>query len=91
MRKLKKLVIPEVKGYWEDLAYSMDYKTAQIQAIKRDGKDVSEQCTKLFVDWLTTNHGCTPKTWEKLLERIEDVDELNTAAGYIKENLQRGK
>ena len=84
MWKLKKLVIPEVKAHWEDLAYSMDYETAQINAMKRDGKDVSEQCTKLFEDWLTTNHGCTPKTWQKLLERIEDVDELYAGAERIK-------
>ena len=87
MWKLKKLVIPEVKAHWEDLAYSLDYKSAQIKAIERDGKDVSERCTKLLQDWLDTNHGCTPKTWEKLLERIKDVDELYAAAERIKEGL----
>ena len=84
MWKLKKLVIPEVKAHWEDLAYSMDYKTAQIQAIKRDGKDVSERCTKLLQDWLETNHGCAPKTWGKLVEKIKDVDELYAATERIK-------
>ena len=91
MRKLKKLVIPEVKAHWEDLAYSMDYETAEINAIKRDGKDVSEQCTKLFEDWLATNHGCTPKTWQKLLERIKEVPKLYAAEERIKKNLLGGK
>ena len=83
MRKLKKVVIPEVKAHWEDLAYSMDYETARIKTIERDGRDMSERCTKLLQDWLETNHGCTPKTWGKLLERIKDVDELHAAAERI--------
>ena len=91
MWTLKKLVIPEVMADWEDLAFSMGYKNAQIKAIKRDGKDVSEQCTKLLQDWLDTNHGWTPKTWEKLLERIKDVDQLYAAADRIKEGLLRDK
>ena len=91
MRKLIKLVIPEVKAHWKNLAYSMDYKTAEINAMESDGKDVSERCTKLFEDWLDTNHGCTPKTWEKLLERIKEVPKLDAAAERIKENLLGGK
>ena len=85
MWKLKKLVIPEVYSHWEVLAYSMDYETTQINAMERDGKDASERCAKLFEDWLTTNHGCTPKTWQKLLERIEDLDERYISAEHIKQ------
>ena len=87
MWNLIKLVIPEVKAHWKNLAYSMEYKTAQIKAIETDGGDVSERCTELLQDWLDTSHGCTPKTWEKLLERIKDVDELYAAAERIKESL----
>ena len=85
MWKLKKVVIPEVKAHWYDLAYSLNYEIAQVQLIERDGRDVSERCTKLLQDWLDTNHGCTPKTWEKLLERIKEVEKLYAAAGRIKE------
>ena len=85
MWDLKKIVILEVKADWENLAYALGYKTAQIKAIERDGRDVNERCTKLLQDWLETNHGCAPKTWEKLLERISFVDELYAAASRIKE------
>ena len=92
MWKLRKLVVPEVKACWDNLAFSMEYEIPQVEAIKRDGKDVSEQCaTKLFQDWLETSHGCTPKTWRKLLERIKDVDELYAAADRIKEKLLEAK
>ena len=91
MWKMKKIVIPEVKAHWEDLAYSMDYEIAQVDAIKENGKDVGERCSKLFKDWLETPHGCSPKTWGKLIERIRDVDELYAAADRIQERLLEPK
>ena len=89
MGDLKKIVIPEVKAHWEDLAYSMKYTIPQVTAIEkdRDLKDLDDRCTKLFKDWLTTNNGCKPKTWQTLLERIEYVNELYAAAERIKKTL----
>ena len=42
---------------------------------------------ELFEDWLTTGHGCTPKTWQTLLQRIKRVNGLTAAANEIKEQL----
>ena len=88
---MKKVVVPEVKAHWEDLAYSMDYEIAQVEALKRDGKDVGNQCGKLFEDWLKTSNGCTPKTWGTLIKRIRDVDELYAAAERIQKKILGGK
>ena len=87
MRELKNIVVPEVKAEWESLAISMDYRTSEIKAIRKDGDDVEERCLKLFQDWLDTPHGCTPKTWEVLLERIEEVDRLHASAERIRKKL----
>ena len=86
MRELLLHVIPEVKASWEKLAYVMEYETSEVKAI-RDGKDLDDQCTKLFEDWLDTNHGCTPKNWKTLLERIKEVPQLYAAEGRIKKKL----
>ena len=83
MLKLKQIVIPEVKPHWDDLAYAMEYKIAEVKAINTNGRDVGERCTKLFEDWLTTPHGCTPKTWGTLIARIRNVDDLFAAAERI--------
>ena len=91
MQKVKKLVIPEVMADWQDLAYSLEYEYAQIKAIKKNNEDVSDRCTMLLQDWLETNHGCTPKTWGKLIEKIQDVDELYAAADRIKKSLLEDK
>ena len=90
MWKLIKIVIPEVKAYWKKLGYSIKYKTSQIKAIEKDGKDVDERCIMLLENWLDTPYGCTPKTWGKLIERISDVDELYAAAERIQEKLLEG-
>lgn len=81
------IVIPKVKPYWEILAYSMGYGIYDVKGWERDGKDSHKQCYKLFEDWLTTGRGCTPKTWEKLLERVRAVDELAAAAKVIENEL----
>ena len=84
MLKLKQIVIPEVKAYWDNLAYSMKYEILQVEAIDRNGRDVGDRCSRLFQDWLETPNGCTPKTWKELIERIRSVSNLYAAAGRIK-------
>ena len=69
----------------------MEYTIAQVEAIKQDGKDVGDRCSKLFEDWLKTPHGCTPKTWGTLIKRIKDVDELYAAADQIQKEILGGK
>lgn len=83
MWDLISIVIPKVKVHWKILAYSMGYGIHDIKGLEGDGKDLHEQCYKLFENWLSTGYGCTPKTWEKLLERIIAVDKLNAAAKEI--------
>ena len=56
-----------------------------------DGRNLHEQCRKLFEDWLTTGQGCTPKTWETLLQRIKRVSELSAAVEEIEKELINSK
>ena len=87
MWDLLKIVIPKVKASWVELAYSMDYEIDAVRGFERDGRSLDEQCRKLFEDWLTTEQGCTPKTWQTLLQRIKQIDELTAAADNIKKQL----
>ena len=84
MWRLIKTVIPKIKAEWENVAYSMGYDLGTVDAIDKEcnGK-LDRCCQKLFSDWLATDHGCTPKTWQKLLERIGDVDNLAAAVEKI--------
>ena len=94
MWDLINIVIPKVKASWENLAYSMGYSVNAVRGFERDSRYLDEQCCKLFEDWLTTGQGCTPKTWQTLLQRIKQVDDLTAAveetekelSNYCKEN-----
>ena len=77
-----------IKAKLEDLAYSMGYDPATVEAIERESNGkLDKYCRKLFQDWLMTDHGCKPKTWQKLLERIKDISNLVAAAEKISEEL----
>ena len=84
---LMNIVIPKVKPHWIKLAYSMEYDVSAVKGFEGDGRNLDAQCYKLFEDWVSTGHGCTPKTWQTLLHRIERVDELSVAAEEIKQQL----
>ena len=81
------IVIPKVKASWVEVAYSMGYSVIAVRGFETDGRNSNEQCRKLFEDWLTTGHGCTPKTWETLLQQIKQVTELTAAVKEVEEQL----
>ena len=91
MRNLIKIVIPKVKASWQNLAYSMRYRIDEVRAFKMESSDRNEQCENLFADWLSTNHGPNPKTYQTLLKCIKDVDELTAASEEIEGELIKGK
>ena len=43
-------------------------------------------CTKLFEDWLNTENGVSPKTWQTLLTQLNEVEGL---ADKVKEIIKR--
>ena len=84
MWNLIEIVIPKIKAEWENVAYSMGYDIYIVAAIEKESSgSLDECCKKLFKDWLTTNNGCTPKTWQKVIERIKAVNNLAAAAENI--------
>ena len=87
MRELINIVIPKVKASWVELAYSMGYNVNAVRGFREDGRDSDEKCCQLFEDWLTTRQGRTPKTWQTLLQCIEQVNKLTAAVEEIKEEL----
>ena len=88
MWNLIKIVIPKIQADWEDVAYSMQYDVATVEAFKEHCHDGKKCCRKLFEDWLNSSHGTTPKTWSKLLERIKEVDSLHAASKNIVKELK---
>ena len=86
-----KIVFPKIKAEWKYVACSMRYSLLDVKAFDKDSRDSKECCYNLFSDWLTTDHGITPKTWHKLIEQIKTVDGLQEAAEKIEEEVKKLK
>ena len=91
MREVTRIIIPKVKAQWKELAYCMMYSVGDVDGFDTEGRNLTECCNKLFSNWLTTNHGPTPKTYQTLLKYIKDVDYLTSASEEIEEELIKGK
>ena len=91
MWELTKIVVPNVKAEWVNLAYCMRYKPREVKAFRKDSKDLDECCMKLFSDWLETGRGPVPKTYQTLLDHIKEIDDLAAASEEIERELIQGK
>ena len=91
MWELINIVIPNIMHEWEALAFCMKYTPGEVESFRKDSKDLTECCTKLFKNWLITNHGPKPKTYQTLLKYIKKIKELTAASEIIEEELIKGK
>ena len=88
MWELIEIVIPKIQAQWESLAYCMRYRVEEVKGFKRE--DLKECCKNLFGNWLTTDHGPKPKTYQTLLQHIEKIDELTAVSVVIRKKLIEG-
>ena len=91
MFELTEIVAPKMMAEWESLAFCMRYTLADVAAFKKDTKDLKECCRNLFANWLTTDHGPKPKTYQTLLKHIKKINNLTAASEAIEKDLIEGK
>jgi len=90
MKDLIIIAVPELKAYWEDVAYILDYKTPAIDAIKEKyHADPNKCCRELLRDWLEANRGAEKKTWFTLLNSIGADKDFTKAIEVILEELEK--
>ena len=86
--QINEIVIPEVFQKWNTVAYALDYDSSTILAIGyKHNKKPKKCCEELFMDWLSTNNGSKPKTWQTLLHKLEEIKELYSVTGGIRKKL----
>ena len=89
MSNLNKIVVSEVAAEWEDVAYALQYTIPTVKLIRSKHKDPRKCCKELFEDWLTTDNGAKPKTWQTLLNKLKEIQELYAATETITEKLMQ--
>ena len=90
MADINRIVIPRIQAEWEDVAYALHYKIAEVNVIKvKCNENPRNYCRELFKDWLSTDHVVKPKTWSTLLTKLKEIDDLATATNEIESILQQ--
>ena len=88
MRPLIKYVIPRVAFTWKTVADFLDYDIHITDEIaEKYREDPKKCCDGLFRDWISTNHGVAPKTWDTLMTRLKEIDQLTASVSDIEKDL----
>ena len=88
MELVSKLVIPRISAEWEQVCKHLEYSIAIKKMISRTNRGLpGECCTALLEDWITTDNGVKPKTWEKLIEVLSEIGSLAMVTEQIKQCL----
>ena len=88
MDDLNKKVIPRIQANWEDVAYALHYEIFTVNNIKATNQGNPERCCSgLLKDWLTTNNGTSPKTWDTLLNALKGINQLYSVTQEIEKEL----
>lgn len=63
---------------WHDVAlHSLCYDISMVTSIEEhSASDPESCCRELFEDWLNTENGANPKTWEVLLTQLKEISQL---------------
>ena len=88
MSKLLGIVFPKVAAHWDMIAYNLDFKIETVKIIKEKCFNNPEKCCKeVFICWLTSKEGISPKTWGVLLDALNEITDLTAATEQIKKEL----
>ena len=88
MKWINRIVIPRIAPHWEEVAYELLIPDESIETFKSDSKGNTKGCClKMFKAWIHSRVGALPKTWEKLMMAISNVEELQRATEQIKDEL----
>ena len=81
---LVKVVVPKVAAHWETLAYFLEFDTSRVEIIgEKCFKDPEKCCREMFIHWLNSKEGISPKTWKVLLKTLSDITELTAVTEQI--------
>ena len=78
-------MIPKIQAEWEEVAFILQFEIHEVKNIKQNCKeDPRKCCLKLFIDWLETDQGISPKTWATLLDKLGKIPQLTAVTEKIK-------
>ena len=90
IKLLHKHVIPRISANWQTVAAFLEYSIADKKLIDETYKgDPSKCCRELLEDWISSDKGVTPKTWERFVKALGEIDSLAMVTEEIKQCLHQ--
>ena len=81
IRDIVKFVVPKVAAHWKTLAYVLEFDTSRVEIIgEKHFRDPEKCCREVFIHWLNSKEGISPKTWGVLLRTLSDITELTACS-----------
>ena len=72
------------------VAYFMKFETSRVKIIEADCSKNSERCCReVFIHWLDSKEGISPKTWEVLLKTLSEITDLTRVTEQIKIDIEK--
>ena len=83
-------MVPKVAAHWEMVAYYLEFETSRVEIIgEKCLKNPEKCCREVFVHWLNSKEGISPKTWEVLLKTLSDITELTAATEQVEIEIKK--
>ena len=84
------IVVPKTAAHWDTLAYCLDFGIPRVEIIgKQYSNDLEASCKAVFIHWLTSDEGISPKTWGVLLKTLKEMKLTTVTEQIEKELIQR--
>ena len=85
-----KFVVPKVAAHWEIVAYFLEFETLRVNIIEEKcAKNPEKCCREVFIHWLNSKEGISPKTWNVLLKTLSDITELTAVTEQIEIDIKK--
>ena len=85
MELISEIIVPKVSAYWHVVLVYLEYDVVFKKELEKKHKgDPRQCCTALFKDWITSSRGVGPKTYNKLLEILNQIPDIASSASEIK-------
>ena len=68
----------------------MELETSRVKIIEdKYSKNPEKCCREVFIHWLDSKEGISPKTWEVLLKTLSDITELTAVTEQIEIDIKK--
>ena len=89
MRLLHEIVIPRITADWNIVADYLEYEVEYKRLIKeRCQNEPVKCCVELLEDWLSSDRGVSPKSWQTLIKALRGIKSLTVETEKIIQDLQ---